>query len=345
MIGKGYEMNKKTSSRKRRLQIGSVVISLGLVIGLFIVKVPMNSYAEEKESSLSRATEVGSGNTYLANYSCNYTLTGATKDLPYEQTPVGKHGALSVDGVNLVDKNGNKMVLRGASTHGIHWGEMTPFVNKEAFQNLRDEWGVNLVRLVSYVTQGGYTQGSQGVLDQTIQKGVGYATDLGMYAIIDWHIHAENPNTTIDAAKTFFDKYSKMYANQENIIYEICNEPTSTPWPQLKQYAQTMESVIRANDPDAIIVVGTNTWSQDVDEVATNGGKLEDKNTMYTIHFYAGTHGQGLRDKVSKALEAGTPIFCTEFGICDASGNGGINVAEANQWIEFFESKGISYTC
>ena len=295
--------------------------------------------------NISSGGSVGSGNTYLANYSCNYTLTGETNDTPYSETPVGKHGALSVDGVNLVDKTGTAVILRGVSTHGMHWGEMTPFVNKTAFQNLRDEWGVNLVRLVSYVTQGGYTQGSQESLDTSIQNGVQYASELGMYAIIDWHIHAENPNDTVSAAVSFFDKYSKMYAAYDNVIYEICNEPTGTPWPQIKSYAEQVVKTIRANDPDAIIIVGTNTWSQDVDEVATNGGLIDGQNIMYTVHFYSGSHGESLRNKVRTALEAGTPIYCTEFGICDASGNGNFSIDEANKWIDFFEENKISYTC
>ena len=291
------------------------------------------------------ANGVGYGNTYLDGYGCNYTLTGETKNLEMSETPLGKHGALHVDGTQLKDEHGQKMILRGASTHGMHWGEMTPFVNKTAFQNLRDEWGVNMVRLVSYVTQGGYTQGSQSALDDCIQRGVSYADELGMYAIIDWHIHAEDPNDFKSQAITFFDKYSKLYANHDNILYEICNEPTGTAWPQIKSYAEDVVEAIRANDPDAIIIVGTNTWSQDVDEVATNGGKIDDANTMYTIHFYSGTHGQSLRDKVQTALNAGTPIFCTEFGVCDASGNGSFNLDEADAWIDFFEEKGISYCC
>jgi len=288
---------------------------------------------------------VGSGNTYLEGYSCKYTITGATKNLKLEETPVGKHGALHVEGTRLKDEHGQNIILRGASTHGMHWGEMTPFVNKTAFQNLRDEWGVNMVRLVNYVTQDGYTQGAQSTLDDCIEKGVSYADALGLYAIIDWHIHAENPNDTKSEAIKFFDKYSKKYADHKNILYEICNEPTNTPWSQIKEYAKDVVKTIRKNDSDAIIIVGTNTWSQDVDEVATNGGKLDDKNTMYTIHFYSGTHGQSLRDKVQKALDAGTPIFCTEFGICDASGNGNFNVNEADAWIDFFDQKGISYCC
>ena len=288
---------------------------------------------------------VGSGATYMEGYQCNYTLTGRTKDLLYEDTPYGKHGALHVDGLQVKDKYNQPFTLRGASTHGMHWGDGETFLNKTAFQNLRDEWGVNMVRLVSYVTQGGYTQGSKDKLDKHIQEGVSNLTDLGMYAIIDWHVHAENPNDTKSQAIEFFDMYSKMYKDQSNIIYEICNEPTGTPWNQIRPYAVDVVNTIRANDPDAIIVVGTNNWSQDVDEVATNGGKLDDPNVMYTIHFYSGSHGESFRNKVRTALNAGTPVFCTEFGVCDASGNGGFDLEEADRWIDFFEENGISYCC
>ena len=303
------------------------------------------TYEYGSQSTGGNEGSVGSGATYMEGYQCNYTLTGQTKDLRYEDTPYGKHGALHVDGLQVKDKYDQPFTLRGASTHGMHWGDGETFLNKTAFQNLRDEWGVNMVRLVSYVTQGGYTQGSKDQLDKHIQDGVSDLTDLGMYAIIDWHVHAENPNDKKSEAIQFFDTYSKMYKDQSNIIYEICNEPTGTPWNQLRPYAVDVVNTIRANDPDAIIVVGTNTWSQNVDEVATNGGKLNDSNVMYTIHFYSGSHGESLREKVRTALKAGTPVFCTEFGVCDASGNGGFDLEEADRWIDFFEENGISYCC
>ena len=303
------------------------------------------TYEYGSQSTGGNEGSVGSGATYLEGYQCNYTLTGQTKDLRYEDTPYGKHGALHVDGLQVKDKYDQPFTLRGASTHGMHWGDGETFLNKTAFQNLRDEWGVNMVRLVSYVTQGGYTDGAKDKLDKHIREGVSDLTDLGMYAIIDWHVHAENPNDKKSEAIQFFDTYSKMYKDQSNIIYEICNEPTGTPWNQLRPYAVDVVNTIRANDPDAIIVVGTNTWSQDVDEVATNGGKINDRNVMYTIHFYSGSHGERLREKVRTALKAGTPVFCTEFGVCDASGNGGFNLEEADRWIDFFEENGISYCC
>lgn len=286
-----------------------------------------------------------------------YELTGQTKTVAAADTPVGKHGQLSLATVSgysapiIVDKNGEPFQLRGASTHGMHWSEMTPYVNKGAFQSLRDEWGVNMVRLVSYVTQGGYTQGSQSTLDSAIQTGVAAATELGMYAIIDWHIHAENPWGTESSAEAFFTKYAQMYANNNNVIYEICNEPTGVTWyngsgTDLYSYCKKIATIIRQYDNDALIVCGTNNWSQDVDEVAAKPLKDDGfTNILYTFHFYSGSHYDDMMNKVKTATAAGTPIFVTEFGICDASGNGGYDTANADKWIALCDQYNISYAC
>ena len=286
-----------------------------------------------------------------------YTLTGETKDVAYADTPVGKHGALNLASVSgysapiIVDQSGNPMQLRGASTHGLQWSEMRPYVNKDSFQSLRDEWGVNMVRLVNYVTQGGYTQGSQSIMDETTQKGVEIAKELGMYAIVDWHIHAESPLTTKAQAAEFFKNYATMYKDYDNVIFEICNEPTGVEWyngsgNDLYTYCKEIAKVIRDCGSNALIICGTNTWSQDVDDVAKKPLKDDGfENIMYTFHFYSGSHYDDKMNKVKTATSAGTPIFVTEFGICDASGNGGYDTGNADAWIKLLDSYNISYAC
>ena len=148
-------------------------------------------------------------------------------------TPVAKHGRLSVKGADLVDSKGNKFQLRGISTHGINWDVGSPYVNKKAFKTLRDDWGVNAIRLAMYTEEyNGYCSGgSQAKLRKQVDKGVRYATDLGMYAIIDWHILSDgNPNKNKSQAKKFFTTMAKKYKNNKNVIYEICNEPNGCGW-------------------------------------------------------------------------------------------------------------------
>ena len=290
----------------------------------------------------------------------NYELTGR-KDVAYADTPVGRHGKLSVQKVDgyaapiMVDQNGVPTQLRGASTHGMHW--FPQYVNQNAFQTLRDDWGINMVRLVCYprdVGSVGYLTGGDSTkqqLDTLIQNGVDYATKLGMYALVDWHVHAYNPNEYLKEAKIFFTKYATMYKDHDNVLYEICNEPTDTNWysgngKDLYTYCSEVIETIRAIDPDAIIICGTNTWSQDVDQVAAKPMKaLGYENIMYTCHFYSATHQENLMKKVRQATKDGTPIFVTEFGICSADGNGSYNPESADRWIALLDELNISFAC
>ena len=85
-----------------------------------------------------------------------------------------------------------------------------------------------------------------------------------------------------------------------------------------------------------MILVGTPNWSQDVDQAALSPvSKKYRKNVMYTLHFYAATHKEWLRDKAQAALDKGLPLFVSEFSICDASGNGGLDKAEAKKVADF----------
>ena len=257
-------------------------------------------------------------------------------------TPVDNHGQLSVKGVDLVDKNGSKYQLKGVSTHGLQW--FPQYVNKETFKTLRD-WGANVVRLAMYTGENGYCSGgSKADLEAKIDEGVKAASELGMYVIIDWHILSDgNPNTYKDEAVKFFNKMSKKYSKNVNVIYEICNEPNGgVDWNTIKTYADTIISTIRKNSPNAIILVGTPTWSQDVDAVAANP-VANKKNVMYTLHFYAGTHKDNIRNKLTTARNAGTPVFISEFSICDASGNGGIDYTSANAWKKLINDNNVSY--
>ncbi len=266
------------------------------------------------------------------------------KKEPESGTPLDNHGALSIKGTDIVDKNGDKYQLKGVSTHGLAW--FPDYVNKEAFQTFRDEWGANLIRLAMYTGEsGGYCQdGDKDKLKKLVSDGVDYATELGMYVIIDWHILSDNnPQTNKDEAIPFFDEMSAKYADYDNVLYEICNEPNgSTGWEDIKSYAEEVIPVIRANDKDAIIIVGTPTWSQDV-EIAAEDPITGQENIAYTVHFYAATHKDNIRDKVKTAHDKGLCVFISEFSICDASGNGEIDYDSAEDWFDLIDEYNLSY--
>lgn len=254
------------------------------------------------------------------------------------------YGALKVIGANLCDSAGNPVQLRGVSTHGLAW--FPDYVDEALFQELHEQWNVNVVRLAMYTAEyGGYcTGGDKGQLKQLIRDGVEYASNQNMYVIIDWHILSDgDPNTYKEEAKSFFGELSAEFADRENVLYEICNEPNGgTSWSRVKEYANEIIPVIRENDQDAVILVGTPNWSQYVDQAAADP-ITEWDNIMYTLHFYAATHKDSLRQTMTAAVDGGLPVFVSEYSICDASGNGGIDEAQAEAWVEIMNKYGISY--
>lgn len=271
------------------------------------------------------------------------TVPKAPSD-PKGTTPVSQHGQLSVKNGQLVDKSGKGYQLRGMSTHGLTW--FPEFVNESAFKTLRDDWNTNVVRLAMYVDEWGNGQcymGNKSGSLELLEKGVDICIKLDMYVIIDWHVlNPGDPSKYTNEAKSFFETVSKRYAKYPNVIYEICNEPNGgASWSgNIKPYAEKIIPVIRKNAPNSVIIVGTPTWSQEIDKPLSD--PLNYKNVMYAFHFYAATHA-GLRSNVENCVAQGLPVFVSEFGTCDASGGGANDFNETQKWLSYFDKQGISY--
>lgn len=250
---------------------------------------------------------------------------------------------LHVDGAYLYNDKNERVQLRGVSTHGLAW--FPEYVNYDTFKTIRDDWGVNLIRLAMYTEEyGGYCNGGdREKLMSLVDNGVEYATELGMYAIIDWHILSDgDPLINKDEAVKFFDTQSKKYASYDNVIYEICNEPNGTSWDgNIKPYAKEIISVIRANSPDALIIVGTNTWCQDIMDAANS--PIDEENILYSVHFYAATNGDDCRKRVKDALDRGVPVFISECSICNADGSQEVDYNSADMWMKLINKYGIGY--
>ncbi len=252
-------------------------------------------------------------------------------------------GRLSVSEGRLVDETGQPFQIRGVSTHGIGW--FPEYVNLDAFRTLRDAYGVNAIRIAMYTAEhNGYcTGGNQEQLKQLVEQGVACATELGMYAIIDWHTLSDgDPNRHIEEARTFWREMSQKYAGQDNVLYEICNEPNGgTSWASVKTYAENIVAEIRKNDEEAVILVGTPNWCQQLDGPLDD--PIDDDKLMYTLHFYAATHKQELRDELERALERGLPVFISECSVCEASGNGSVDYDSAGAWLELIDRYRVSH--
>ena len=292
------------------------------------------------KSSLTRA-EACAIITRAADKKGNLTpfIEPTPTPLPVPQTVrtggVSSNGALHVDGTQLMNAKNEPIILRGMSSHGLQW--FPKYATNAAIRATAD-YGANLFRCAMYTAENGYLTNPS--VKDTLTKAVDSAIQNDMYVIIDWHILSDgNPLSSVDAAKAFFAEMSARYAYSDAVLYEICNEPNgAVSWNEhVKPYAEQIIPVIRANT-DAVILVGSPTWSQDLHEAAKN--PLSGTNLMYTCHFYAGTHTEWLRQRIA---DCGLPVFVSEWGTSAADGNGGVFADETRKWLDFLNERKISW--
>ena len=331
---------------KKRVSLLIVVLLLAIIVSVAGCKGTEGGNATEakEENNESTDDDINKEGDVKENSDMDDGNSDDSGDIPENGLFTEIHGALRVDGTNLVDKNGEKVQLYGISTHGLAW--FPQYVNYDTFAYFNSEWGINCMRLAMYTEEyGGYCSGGdRESLKKLINDGVEAATRLGMYVIIDWHILSEqDPMTHKDDAKSFFAEMSEKYKDYTNVIYEICNEPNgSGTWDKVTAYANEVIPIIRANNPDALILVGTPCWSQEVDKALAEPLGFDN---IYVLHFYASTHGSWLRDRMQQCIDSGLPVFISEFGLCEASGDGAINKNEADEWKKIIEKNNLSFIC
>ena len=250
--------------------------------------------------------------------------------------PVKRWGQLQVKGTQLCDQNGNAIVLRGVS---LGWHNIWPrFYNAQAVKWLVNDWHANIIRAAMGIQiEDNYLENPE-FAEQCITTVVDAAIKNDVYVIIDWHAHTMHTAE----AKAFFGKMAKKYGKYPNVIYELYNEPIEDSWDSLKAYATTIIKEIRQYDPDNIILMGCPHWDQDIQLPAAS--PIEGvSNVMYTLHFYAATHKDYLRDRLEAAVKSGLPVFVSECAGMEASGNGPLAPEEYQKWIDVMERNKVSW--
>lgn len=254
-------------------------------------------------------------------------------------TPVEIYGQLGIEGSCLVDENKVPVQLRGMSLFWSQW--MGKYWNNDVVNWLADDWEASIIRAAMGVDAGsGYL--SNPAEKEKVETVINAAIAKGIYVIIDWHTH--HAEDYPQQAVNFFSEMAHKFGHYPNVIYEIYNEPLEVSWNQtIKPYAETVVEAIRAKDPDNLILVGTPKWSQEVDAVI--GNTMDATNVAYVFHFYASDawHYQSLFNKANAAIEAGIPLFVTEWGVSEANGGGNFNRPWTQEWIQFMDKNKLSW--
>lgn len=251
--------------------------------------------------------------------------------------PVKDHGQLKVVGTKLVDAHDKPVALHGMS---FGWHNLWPrFYNAGAVKTLVKDWHCTVIRAAMGVelNDSGYAKNPASSAAK-IKAVVDAAIKEGIYVIIDFHSH----NIRLPEAKTFFKEMATAYGKYPNVIYELFNEPDYETWPEVKAYSEELIKLIRSIDANNIILVGCPKWDQDIQLPAADPIKGY-TNLMYTMHFYAGTHKQWLRDRTDEAIKNGLSIFVSECAGMEASGDGPIDYAEWNKFVNWMNDRGLSW--
>lgn len=246
------------------------------------------------------------------------------------QTPLKK---IKVQGNKFVADDNKTLIFRGLNiadpenlSNKGHW--------EKAFFEEAKNWGANILRFPVHPTAW-RRQGKTNYL-KLLDDGVKWATELGMYVIIDWHsignlrtemYQADMYETTQKETFEFWRTMAKHFKGNNTVaFFELFNEPTTyngqlgtCTWAQWKELNEEIIGIIRAHGNEAIPLVAGFNWAYDLTQVKENPIKAE--GIAYVSHPYP--------MKRNKPWEAQWttdwgyvadkyPLILTEIGFCGA---------------------------
>jgi len=251
-------------------------------------------------------------------------------------------------GKRIVGDDGNPIEFRGIGTHAPL--QYTNLHTLEMMRSLR-AYGVNLIRISVYLED--YTflhsdgQKAYGYLnkpDETkaeIERIVNYCGQLGMYVLLDWHIYSWGAGygTGIfhqTEAEEFFSYFCQLYQDCPYVMYEVANEPHHTTSAETAPYVKDMYDLIRSYIPDAIVVTGTCK-----DDVQTWYAALLDAGAD-DIFISPHAYGYGISaSRYAAWWDAGIPLFNSEWGNSEGSGDGKREDAGATELMKYYHAEKI----
>ena len=237
-------------------------------------------------------------------------------------------GKLKLVENQLSDKNGNPVQLKGWSTYSISPYDVEGCLGENQWE-LMKKYGANIVRLVLYAGEDSSYKNDRDKYKDLVKNSIKELAEKNMYCLIDWQSsdptvsnYNFDPNDYLNEAKDFFNDISKFCFENEykHVLYEICGEPTCG-WPKIKTYAESVLPAITANQPDAIVVVGTDQWCQKIMEPVSNPLSSQwKKNVVYSFHYDACNHYSLLGD--FRNAQKLIPVFVSEWTAMKFNGDG-----------------------
>jgi len=243
---------------------------------------------------------------------------------PYT-TDAKKMPLISVKGNRFVDPDGKPVLFRGLAISDPDKLDMQGHFNKAHFEQVK-AMGTTLLRIpvhpIAWRERGGVEYIK--LLDQAVQ----WATDLGMYVMIDWHSIGnmttgvyQDPmyNTNKEETLAFWRAMSTHYNGNNTVaFFELFNEPAAfgtVSWPEWKRIVDEEIDTIRYSNKQAIPMVAGFDWAYDLTPLRSD--PIDRDGIGYTVHPYANKRPQPWEPKWEEDFgfaAAKYPMIATEFG-------------------------------
>ncbi len=271
---------------------------------------------------------------------------------------------ISVSGNKFVTPDGKQIIFRGLCTSDPDKLARENRWDKIYFNEMKN-WGANIVRFPVHPTA--WRNRGKTAYIKLLDQGIQWASELGMYVIIDWHsignlrselFQRDIYETTKKESFEFWRTMAMQYKDNNTVaFFELFNEPTVfngqlgvCSWEDWKALMEETILIVRANGAKAIPLVAGFNWAYDLTPIAKN--PVNATGIAYVSHPYPQKREKPWEPKWTSdwgfAAEK-YPVILTEIGFCGADDRGAhIPVISDESYGEaitkYCKEKGISYT-
>ncbi len=228
---------------------------------------------------------------------------------------------LQVEGLDLKNADGEKVILRGISLPDIaidehrkkkDWPSKSAVELIDLLSDNEQGWYANVIRLtVVPDRRNGYNKNPQEYYEKYIQPAADQCVASKVYCIIDWH-YVDDPRQVESETRAFWQDIAPKFKDYPNIFFEIFNEnSTDMSWNEWHEIAQSWVDLIRSVAPKNLILVGAPHYAQHLYDAPKN--PIIGENIIYVAHIYPGLDPELWDDWIFSVAKQ-IPIFVTEWG-------------------------------
>jgi endoglucanase len=266
--------------------------------------------------------------------------------------------AISVRGPRFVNASGDTMVFRGVSVADPDKLERQGHWNKEFFAQVR-AYGANIVRIP--VHPQAWRERTHEVYLKLLDQAVAWCTELQIYIIIDWHCIGnlkmglfQDPyyDTSEQETYEFWRTIARHFRGHHTpALYELFDEPTvfngqlgTMSWSEWKTINENMIRLIRAYDPEKVILVAGFDWAYDLTPL--HDDPINAEGIAYVSHPYPHKRQPPYEPKWEENFgfaAARYPLVLTEIGFT----TGKLGLADNGEYgkalMNYADAKGMSW--